>query len=685
MKNALFFSLVAAFGLYAGEIAVEKVVVEEESQAEELYGEEVRFTPRQDLAKILFTVFPQIGMVRSGAIGNDIVVRGFKRDDINVLLDGAKIYGACPNRMDPPTMHISIADIEKIELVEGPFDVEHFGSMGGAIRVDTRDPGTGFGGEGDLILGSFGYNKENGTIFGGDENLAFALGVTRQNSDQYEDGDGRTLVEQNWAQLGVDHPDAYKPRYRDLEAYTRNGVRAKLSLHPASGHRLRLSFLSDKAKDVLYPAFMMDALLDSTTHLNGIYTIEGADSREFSLQAYHSRVRHDMGNQYRNSSDDPMLDRIHHTTSRIDGFRLKHRFQAWEMEWKGGVDASLRNWNGVCISRITSLPKQVRIPDVDTLNRGLFLEGIKEFGSWSVKVGLRYDATDIKAHNLDDPTIVNIPQVQEYYQDRASREYRDWSGYLFASYRLDEEQRLFVGVGEGVRVPDAQELYFISFMNGNWSRRGNPDLKESKNRQIDLGYEGSFGTFHIKGSLFYSSVRDYIYAYKSDAGNDPGVYYLTWTNVDVSIYGGDLRLFVPLGEFYMLEGSVAYQRGRKDEPIEGQSDRDMAMIPPLRGRVAFGYEDGDLFAVAELLASAGYEHVDSDNGEQEIGGWGVVNLRATKRVGDALKLHFGVENLFDRTYAVDNTYVGRALVGGEDPVLINEPGRFFYGALNFIF
>jgi len=136
MRRSLLLSATLSLALYA-DISVQKVLVEQSAlQANtDLQADEVKFTRQQDLAEILSGYIPEINMVRASAIGNDIVLRGFKRDDINVLIDGAKIYGGCPNRMDPPAMHISIADIAKVEVAEGPFDVENFGSMGGEYRL----------------------------------------------------------------------------------------------------------------------------------------------------------------------------------------------------------------------------------------------------------------------------------------------------------------------------------------------------------------------------------------------------------------------------------------------------------------------------------------------------------------------------------------------------------------------
>ena len=48
----------------------------------------------------------------------------------------------------------------------------------------------------------------------------------------------------------------------------------------------------------------------------------------------------------------------------------------------------------------------------------------------------------------------------------------------------------------------------------------------------------------------------------------------------------------------------------------------------------------------------------------------------------------GVDNLFDKTYAVSNTYKDLVLlptVGNNEVMLLNEPGRYAYTNLKYIF
>ncbi|WP_187647415.1 TonB-dependent receptor [Nitrosophilus labii] len=697
MKRKIGLSLILSGALFAGSIEVEKVFIEDIAETSanltEVSKEEIKFTRQQDLGEILFETLPEINLVRASAIGNDIILRGFKRDDINVLIDGAKVYGGCPNRMDPPAMHVSSAQIEKVTVKEGPFDVENFGSMGGMIDVKTKDPQKGQSAEISFIYGSYDYNKLSISGNAGNDKIKILLGYSHESSDQYKDGDGKTLVEQQWEQLPQTDKNRYQEQYKDAKAYTRNSVWTKVLLNISDNQELKISAYGDKATDVLYPAFQMDAQLDKTAMLNAEYAIRNLSkySKKLSLKAYYSHVKHDMGTEFREygvpATDANGMYRTHRVRSTIKGLKLENSFDLSDIAWKIGADGSLRNWDGICLNEPSETPKQVRIPNVDTKNRAVFVKAIKNIDNITIKFGARYDKTDIDANNFNDPTISAIAGIQNYYDGKHSRNFNDLSANLVLKYKVNDESSFFIGIGQGIRVPDAQELYFVGYMSGNWTRKGNPDLKETKNREIDIGYETLIGETSLKVTAFYSDLKDYIYAYKTNAGNlSPTVYYLTWENIDAHIYGTDLSIVSMINDELSLEAGASYQRGRKDsQPIDTQTDEDLAQIPPLKGRVALNYDNGDYFARVEVLAASKYSNYDADNGEQEIDGWTVLNLKGSKDLAKNITLNVGVDNVFDETYAVNNTYAGRALIGGTTPILINEPGRFIYANLDFRF
>jgi iron complex outermembrane receptor protein len=83
----------------------------------------------------------------------------------------------------------------------------------------------------------------------------------------------------------------------------------------------------------------------------------------------------------------------------------------------------------------------------------------------------------------------------------------------------------------------------------------------------------------------------------------------------------------------------------------------------------------------ELVAADDWDDYDADNGEQELDGYAVVNLKVTHELDKSFEITAGVDNVFDKTYAVSNTYYDLTLLtGGEtgEVMLLNEPGRYYY-------
>jgi iron complex outermembrane receptor protein len=132
------------------------------------------------------------------------------------------------------------------------------------------------------------------------------------------------------------------------------------------------------------------------------------------------------------------------------------------------------------------------------------------------------------------------------------------------------------------------------------------------------------------------------------------------------------------------------QRGEKDDPLTGQTGTDMPEIAPLKFNAAANYDwDESLNFRAEVIASDEWTNIDEENGEQELDAYAVLNLKGTKRFAKNFELTIGVDNVFDTTYAVTNTYKDLILLPtttvDSNVMLMNEPGRYVYTNLKYTF
>lgn len=675
MKNFTLLSLAATLALATEPVTIQKITVEADggkSDAKNVSAEEiVKFSRQSDLGEMLSETLPEITHVRNSGVGNDIILRGFRKDNINVTIDDAKVCGACPNRMDPPAMHVSSSQIAAVEVQEGPFDVTQFGSLGGKINVVTKNPEKGLHGEVSATLGSFDYRKLSTTLEGGNDTVQALVGFSRETSGQYKDGEGRTLTEQTdylLPSMPALHPQEYKSAYKDMDAYDRNNFWTKIIGKIANNQKVTLSYFGDRADDVLYPRYKMDALVDDTDMFNIKYELFNLSdySDELKVEAYHSKVKHVMGTNFRVGMAPMYTVMVAPVEATMQGASIENTLNVNNAKVSIGVDGSIRNWNGT--KGPQSNPTQdVLLPDVDTKNIALYAKASKSMGQYNLSGGVRYDDTTIDADQVLKPSA----------QDK---EYNNISANLMAKYNYTPLTNVFIGVGQSIRVPDAKELY--------WPGNGVHDnLNETKNREIDLGAEHTAGNFHIKGTAFYSDLKDFIYQYKN--GTDT----TSWANIDARIIGFDAQADYLLTNEWRIESAAAYQKGTKKDTTQlqtlttqPQSDSDIAEIPPLKGRVALVFDNSINYAMAEWIG-ARFQTIDSDNGEKPISGYGIFNLKYGHDFQNGFSLMAGINNFFNRTYAVNNGYIGNELItsNGIDPLVLNEPGRNFYTTVSYKF
>ncbi|MEJ2467200.1 MAG: TonB-dependent receptor [Candidatus Thiodiazotropha sp.] len=588
----------------------------ESTKLSDVSGEEVKSA---DLAEALGKKVPSISVVRRSGIANDIILRGQKKDNINILIDGAKIYGACPNRMDPPTSHVLTNNIEGIEIIEGPYDVENFGTLSGSVEITSKQPSKEFEGEVNLNVGSWGYRKGSTTVSGGSDRVRALVSLSKETSGQYEDGDGNDFAEQLEA-VNAPAGNRFKPEYADEDAYDKSSFMGKVYVNVTDNQEMMLSYTANRSDDILYPSSPMDALYDDSDIFNLEYSIKqlGGYSKELKVQVFDSQVEHPMSTLYRVASGTASVnEKISYLETHTQGVKVKNAFDLSDTAvMTYGVDVSRRNWNGHYEGEGSQTPIDgyINIDDVDTDNRALFVEVEKRYERVELKAGARYDDTTIETAG----SLANQPD----------NDYTAFSGFLYTTYELDGATKLFGGVGRSHRVPDARELYFRGAMV-----------------MMGMGMSPQLGTPTLD-------------------------------------YGVDISGSYAINDDFFLDFGMAYQRGKKDDALDGQSDRDLAEIPPLKGSLALNYAYGqDNMARLELVAADRWDTYDSDNGEQEISGYGVLNFKLEHQLTQHFEITAGIDNLLDKTYAVSNTYNDLTLVSSGatgEVMLLNEPGRYFY-------
>jgi iron complex outermembrane receptor protein len=650
MKKAFLLTAIVSFG-YAQEILLKELEVKakKETFKDSLEVREIRESSAKDVGEVL-TKLEGIWKIRKGGIANDVVLRGFSRDNINVLIDGSRVYGACPLRMDPPAFHVDLSEVERIEVIKGPFDVRYQGSMGGLVNIITKKPEKGFNLKLNTSVGSFNFINLSPVVSYADDKFGILVGYSYRYSKPYKDGDGRRVTE--YAN--------YKPEFRNKKAFEINTYWTKLGFKPIENHSVEFSYTRQDARNILYPYLRMDTIRDTTDRFNMNYQIDGISdmlkSLKFSL--YYAKVDHPMDTTFRTG-----MYMKTNAKSKTYGGRLEANLGDLTL----GFEAYKRNWDAV-----THMGQHV-IPNVDTESFGLYGEYKRDLSDrLRLVTGLRLDTTKTKADRSKANTGLYFA-----YKNTTSTSKTDTypSGNVQLFYELQKGTELFVGLGHSVRVPDAQERYFS---RADWV--GNPELKPSRNTELDLGIKHFTDRALIKATAFYSFVKDYITVHK--ASDSPEV--RSYENVNAQFFGGEADLRLSLTQELFLFGGMSYVQARKEtKPDKKIRSSNVAEIPPLKTRLALRYDKGIYFGEVETILSATQNRVDTDLNEQKTSGYGVVNVK----VGGNFRgftISAGVDNVFDKKYFEHLSYL-RSPFAMPPSVKVPEPGRTFYINASYTF
>jgi iron complex outermembrane receptor protein len=658
-----------------------EVKARQDTRVETLEDREVHERSATDLGEAL-AAQGAAARVRRGAIGGDVVLRWFERDDLAVAIDGAPVHGACPNRMDPPAFHIDYAEVGRVEVKRGPFDVTAPGGLGGSVAVEARRPRPGPNVEGNLSGGSnrhlegsaiLGYGGGRADLLG---SYAYKLGAP------YEDGDGTSMT----AVYPVSSPNRYRDTGSDRAAYRIHTAWLRGGAALAGEDRLELAYTFQSAADVLYPYLLMDAVSDDTHRVKlGYRRGRSGPLDELAAQLSFSNVEHLMNDTQRCSSTlapgscDGALDRPYSmetdAAARVIAARLEARVDRVQL----GVDGYARFWDATTTryARPTAMyGAQASIPEVLLVDVGAFARAERRLGaSLRLSAGVRLDVARSQAR-LDRLDAAQADTVRALYdnawgagQPLATTDLLP-GGNLELDWTVTPATSLYLGVGHAARPPSPVERYFalsgMAAMGSTPARSGRvgaPDLAPPRNTEADLGVKVATRRLIAKAQLFAANVTDAVVV-GGITGAD-GVPYVTSKNVTARLAGGEAsaRLALP-GDLYASVGA-SYTHAwnvTSGEPLQE--------TPPLAAAVSLRWDDGRLFVELEERLAAPQERVDATVGEERTDGWAITNLRAGATF-HGLQVMAAVSNVFGARYVEHLSYLRDPYSSG---VRVAEPG-----------
>ncbi len=603
------------------------------------------------------------GIRKSGGYGFDPVMRGFKYDQLNIVMDnGLSATAACPNRMDPPASQIPLAMVDQVEIIRGPHSLRFGNAFGGSIHF--KSSSASFSDETKWFGRASGSYESNGNIKRTEAlagvksefyNLAFMAAYNEGND--YEDGDGNKI------------PSSFNRRNIGLSSLF------KLS----DSQSLKLVVNNNYAEDVDFPALNMDLREDDTWLMNVQHKINFKNSNLTSLSTsfYGSFVDHTMDNLGK-SLNPRKVNAITEAKTKNYGARSEASFEFEKSSLFAGIDFKSEEAEGNRYRKMLMGPMvgQTIHDNIwqDSRIRKIGLFGESHF-SWNE---LYFVASSRLEFNQAESCDKDAKFFDTNKDDPSNK--LNVSLSVGASYDISKEVRMGLWLGRAERSGGLMERFinYLSVDRDPYERIGNTKLKSEVNYQIDYNFTWKKKQFELSVNLFQSYLRDYI---SSEIRDDltplmptaPGV--KQYVNIDKAIMRGfELSWYQEIGPLLYHKVNLAYTYGKNTV-----TNQPLPEIPPLDLRYSLGghFFKDKLYPEFSLRNVSKQNRISSDYGETKTPAFSLLDFKSTYSFNDKIQMIVGVRNITDQAYY---EHLSRSVKGSQRPIY--APGRSYYLTLS---
>jgi iron complex outermembrane receptor protein len=580
---------------------------------------------------------PAISSIKkSGSYGFDPIFRGFKYDQLNIVIDGGQsTMAACPNRMDPPASQISLNMINRVEILKGPHSLRYGNSFGGTFHFISPDPTytekvKTFG----RVSGSYESNGSVGRTEAmiGVRQKWFNLKVLGSHSTgfDYTDGDGKKVPAE----------------------FTRSSIGTTIDFRLTEKQNLSLSVTNNIAADVDFPTLPMDLRKDNTLLLNAKHTVIFNNKVFNSLKsmAFGSFVDHVMDNLTK-SIDPRMFNATTYAQTKSYGGRTEARFNftsAWAF---AGVDLRINEQEGTRDRSFLTGPMANKTVTDNVWQDG-FMQQMGAFGEFHANASGYYFVVALRLDINNSEIKAPAPEFSEI-NPITKQNYLNLSASIGATHNLTSNNSLGLWIGRAQRSGSLTELYINFFPVGldAYEMVGNPALKPEVNNQVDFNYKWQPKTAIIDINIFASYLTDYISSeikeeYTTRMPNSPGV--RQYMNIDKALMTG-----FEISWKQQLIWKIDHRISATYTYAENlETNNALPEIPPME----FQYKLNGSYFNNKLKPEISLRHVLSQNridesfGETTSPSFTLIDVKASYAVGNVLVLSAGILNVFNQAY-----------------------------------
>lgn len=578
---------------------------------------------------------PEISLLRRGSYGMEPSIRTFSGGQINVLVDGMRIHGACTDKMDPATIYIEPVNLENLQVQTAANGLMSGSSIGGTVNMKMAEPD--FLNENKITgIISSGYQTaaksfyESARLNYSTGKWAFRMSGTYRNNKNYRSGGGDI----------IDFSQYEKVNYSLSAKYQHNAYTY-----------FKADLLGDDGWNIGYPALPMDVGYAAAR------IVSLSMHRENQLKSlYKWQVK-----IYANKIDHAMDD------TKRPNVPMHMDMPGWSKTYGAYSDAELKiNKNQRLLFRAdgssTFLKASMTMYQAGQLPMYMLTWPDNRKNQYGISASwlIQTDST-LKLQLTGRADFISNKLVSQEAKDQVSifgypsSDRNDFLKNISAllSKKISQRIKISASIAYTERIPTASELYGFYLFNSNdgYDYIGNPKLNIEKSLQADLSATYNWKNNRIQLSYFYSRLVDYITGTINSSFSTMtiGAYGVKgFINIpDASVTGLESSLILKPAPSFDMVSTLRWTLGKDNE------GNPLPFITPLKNITSIRYQLKKLSVQVETEAASKQDRVNIKSGEDITPGYFLLHTRFgynTRIFDRTIELQAGIENIFDRKY-----------------------------------
>ncbi|HNR15735.1 MAG TPA: TonB-dependent receptor [Chitinophagaceae bacterium] len=578
---------------------------------------------------------PEISLLRRGSYGMEPSIRSFTGGQINVLVDGMRIHGACADKMDPATIYIEPINLENLQVQTAITGFMSGSAIGGTVNMKMAEP--------DFLN----VNKITGLISSGYQTAAksfyesarlnystgkwaFRMSGTYRNNKNYRSGGGDIIDFSQYEKVNYSISAKYQ---HTLYTY------------------FKADLLGDDGWNIGYPALPMDVGY-AAARIGSLSMHRENPSKslyKWQVKIYANKIDHSMDDTKRPNvpmhMDMPGWSKTYGAYTEAE---LKINQKQRLLLRADGSSTFLKA--SMTMYQPGELPMYMLTwPDNRKNQSGISAAWLLQIDS-TLKLQVT-GRTDFISYKLVSQEAKDQVSIFGYPSANRKDLLKNISAVI--SKIISQKIKVSASIAYVERMPTASELYGFYLFNSNdgYDYIGNPKLKIEKSLQADLSVIYNWKNNRVQLSYFYSSLFDYL----------TGTINSSFSTMTIGAKGVKEFINIPNASVSGVEGSVVLKPAPAIDVVStvrytaGKDNKgnSLPLIAPLKNTTSIRYQPKNFSVQLEAEAASKQGHINIEAGEDVTTGYSLLHIRFgynTMILNNTIELQGGVENIFDRKY-----------------------------------